>query len=434
MWGAEELEDEIRLWRQRGGSIEIPRGFAHRLQTLAGDVGEEIEWESTMTIYPPSEHYFRNWKPFELRETQVPARDEMLEWAQGIVMMPTGAGKTVTALEFARWAGQKTLVIVGKVALAEQWRTMLREHYGIEPGYIGEGKWDEAALTIATWQTLWRKDVHPTFWRGWGCVIFDEVHHCSANSLFELAGRFPAFYRLGLSATPKWDPLLFPFVEAVIGPIIFRGEGENLHTPEIKLINTNFEAEFVPTHYAEAKNGGRKRVQNNYTTIMASLVRDPGRNDLIYHVAREEAQSGHHVLVVTRQIEHVKQLVSRLEKVFKLGQDLHVLTGSQTGADAQRIARAIENADKGTVLVSTVADEALDMPRLDRLVMAFPLRKLPLVKQQVGRIVRSFEGKEDAIAYDVSDPSCGVLKSQRRDRTRLYYQQGWDVEYMDIVA
>lgn len=424
--GAQDLPDEFDLWREEDGKLILPRGFAHRLETLCS--GIEIEWDSAMTVLPPSEQLFRDWRPLELRDYQLPARDAMIDWAQGLVQMPTGGGKSAVALEAIRWAGQRTLVIVGKTALARQWEAMALDHYGYKAGIIGEGEWQEEDLTIALWQTLWarREEIPEDFWTSYGAVVGDEIHHAAAMGLADLMSRFPAFYRWGLSATPEWDPLLFPIVQAVVGPVIHRTTdeeiGDKLIHPSVRIVETDFDFRYIDTHFL-----GRKRVGNNYSAMMSELCTDHDRNDLIAGIAREEAQAGHHVLIVTRRIEHVKQLVSRLEKTLRVGSRLHALTGAQTGADAQRILRAIENAEGGTVLISTVADEALDMPPLDRLIMAFPLRRIPLVKQQAGRVMRPSPGKEDAIIYDIVDKKIGVLASQQRDRIQSFRKRGWKI-------
>lgn len=426
--GADYIPDYLELFTEKRGEIIFPRGFAHRLEQIAQECGEEIEWESDMTLLPPSQHLFRDWPAAQLYDDQILARDAALDWAQGLVQAPTGSGKTRAALEFIRWAGQKTVVIVGKAALARQWQEAAREVYGYETGYIGEGTFEVKDLTVALWQTLWarRDDLWPGFWAQFGAVVGDEVHHAGAHSLAQLMSEFPAFYRIGFSATPRWDDSSWPVVKALFGPVIHKTEhgdvGDRLVTPSVVIVPTDFEAEYVPTHYE-----GRKRVQNNYTEIMAALVADARRNDLIAQIARKEAQEGHHVLIVTRRVEHVKQLIARLEKVLRVGTRLHGLTGEQTGHDAQRIAKAIDAAEGGTVLVSTVAEEALDIPRLDRLVMGFPIKKLPLIEQQIGRIMRQEASKEDAVIYDVVDDGVGPLLRQRMAREKLYARRRWSV-------
>lgn len=775
VYGAAEMPDRIPLWRRDGIRITLPRGYVHRLEQLAGEYGEEVEWESEMVVIPRSQNPFRDWPAAELRDYQAPARDAMLDWSQGLVEAPTASGKTRVCLEFIRWAGQRTIVIVDKTSLARQWQEVAREVYGYETGYIGEGTWDERDLTIALRQTLWsRRTELESSVLTWGAVIVDEVHHSSSDSLSEILQKFPAFYRLGVSATPRWDPLLFPIVEAVVGPIIHRTLPEEiggaLMTPTVRLLESDFKMRYVGTSFR-----GGKRQQNNYchddqtetltedgwlsleelqrhwerktlprvaqydqttgqisyadpeaftvnayvgtmlhfkdghsldmlvtpnhrmlvrrhnerswefveamnvlgskrhespiagivlgqhedhfhlegvprrrsarnptsftdpvkipmtpwvewlgwwiaegtcdingvqifqatdsvridslqrvcnslglvgmqsrsgkiwgwrisshhhlqikfwlreacgsgsyekhvpefvfrlsaeqrwslvrglmggdgtpwnweeigrgaygtvskqladdlqelaimggwrasirerqarnglphytvnlnrrnirrlpqgipqefsgnvycfkmpngtlvtrrngdvaisgnSEILAALVVDQDRNDLIAEAARGEAQDGHHVLVVTRRIEHVRQIVARLEEDLRLGSDLHVLTGAQTGVDAERIKRAVAAAEGGTVLVSTVSDEGFDLVELDRIVLTFPLRRLPLIEQQVGRILRPAPGKESAVVIDVCDPRTGVLKSQLNERKKLYSRRGWRID------
>lgn len=426
--GAQFIPDFIELWSERGGDVIFPRGFAHRLEQIAGELGQEIEWESNMILLPPSENLFRDWPVADLRDYQRPARDAMLDWGQGIIQAPTGSGKSRTVLEFVRWAGQKTLVIVGKVSLAKQWQEVVQDVYGYESGYIGEGAFDVRNITLATWQTLWarKNDIPADFWEQFGCVVGDEIHHAGAASLSELMGLFPAYYRIGVSATPKWDASSWPIVRALFGPVIHQTThedvGEMLVTPSVVMVESDFEAEFIGTHF---KNG--RRIQNNFAEIMAALVDYSPRNDLISDIALRDAREGHHVLIVTRRIEHVKQLVSRLEDDLKIGTRLHALTGAQSGDDARRIAKVIDDAEEGTVTISTIADEGIDIPRLDRLILAFPVRKTPLVEQQIGRISRPALGKVEAVVYDVADDGVGPLIGQRAQRERLYARRRWAV-------
>lgn len=431
--GAKEMPETIPLWRYEDFKLILPRGYVHRFEALAFQMGHEIEWDSAMTLGPYSERCFSDWRPLALRDYQIPARDAILDFASGILMMPTAGGKSATVLEAARWAGQRTLVIVGKAALAEQWATMALEHYAYEVGRIGEGKWDERDLTVATWQTIWsrRETIPESFYDSFGMVVGDEIHRFSAECTSQVFQRFSAFYRCGVSATPEWDEDLFPIIKAVVGPIVHRTTradvGERILTPAVKIVRTDFDYEYKPTRMVKGR-----RQQNNYGDLVAALVNDPSRNDLIARIAREEAQAGHHVLIVTRRIDHVKQLVERLEKVFNLGRRMHVLTGNQKGADATRIAKAIAESTQGTVLISTVADEALDIPRLDRLIMAFPLRRVPLVEQQTGRILRPAAGKADAIVYDLVDSRNPVLRAQASERAqRLFMKRGWRVEQLE---
>lgn len=430
--GAEDLPDELRLWSETHSEFILPRGFAHRLEQAATVQGITISWDSTMVLRATAKGL--PWRPVELRGYQADARDELLDWASGIMQAPTGAGKTRVALEVARWAGQDTLIIVDKTALAKQWLTTMKESYGYEAGLIGDGSWSAKMVTVALRQSLWsrREAIPAEFWERWGMVVVDEVHHASAETLVDLLQRFPAFYRLGYSATPIWDPELFPFIEATVGPVIHRTTaadvGEVLVKPSVRLIKTGFEFQYIGTFMK-----GHRRVQNNYSEMMGALCSDPQRNFQIAEIAAREASAGHHVLVTTRRIEHVKAILARLQH-YSEEVSIFELTGKQSRA-YEKVRTAIASATRGTITVSTIADEALDIPRLDRLVMAFPARRVPLVEQQVGRIMRAAPGKTDAIVYDILDDRVGVIKSQYRERQQqLYMRRRWSVYDLSEVG
>jgi superfamily II DNA or RNA helicase len=436
--GAADLPDELWLWSERGGRLILPRGFAHRLQTIALHHHEQVEWKSGMRLYPPSQRCFADWPQIELRDYQAQARNEMLDWASGICMAPTGVGKTRIALEVARWAGQPTLVIVDKISLAKQWMTVIADSYGYEAGFIGDGVWKEQHFTVALRQSLWarRENTPAGFWTYWGMLILDEVHHASAETLTDLIQRFTAFYRLGYSATPVMNEDLFSTIEAIVGPIVHRtlaaDVAEVLVKPSVVVVPTAFEFDFVPTHMR-----GHQRVQNNYTAVMAALCADDRRNNLIVDIALEEADAGHHVLITTRRVEHVERIIEKIAlrvAVQDIAPFLYVLTGKQSKI-YEETRRAIASATTGTILVSTIADEALDIPRLDRLIMAYPARRVPLVEQQIGRIGRPAGGKTDAIVFDIYDEKIGVMKGQHRDRSQqLYLRRRWAIERRESVV
>jgi superfamily II DNA or RNA helicase len=433
--GAEALPDEIPLYLENPTHLILPRGFIHRFEEVAQRY-DEVIWDNQMTLYETPLR-FCEWQPAELRGYQVEARDGLLDYASGIYKAPTGAGKTIVMLEVIRRAAQPTIIIVDKTALADQWHTEIRERYGYEAGLIGDGCWEERDVTVALRQSLWaRRDELPAdFWSHWGAVVVDEVHHASAETLVDLIQRFTAFYRFGCSATPEWDADLFPIVEAVVGPVVHYTDQTDasgvLHTPRIVVLSTNFEREYEPTALH-----GRRRIQNNYLEIMEDLIVDPERNRLIVNTATEEAFDGHHVLITTRRLHHVEKIVDELEPRLKAVNECRdpedrvtyrVLTGKQSLL-YEPIRQHIANATAGTILISTIAEEALDIPRLDRLVMAFPIRRVALIEQQIGRIRRQAPGKTDAVVYDIVDNLVGPIRSQLRDRVQqLYMRRRWPV-------
>lgn len=454
LWGAERMLDEIPLYELNGSTLKIPRGFTSSFVAGMAASGYEISWIDERTAVARAEGVLT---PIELDGYQELACVALL--GGGLASAPTGAGKTVISLEAIRRSNQRAVIIVEKSSLAGQWVRAIREMLHCEPGYIGEGQWVERDITVALRQSLWAQKEQPgplrlapegasawtaqrPFWERWGFVLLDEAHHAPAETLVELLQCFPAWIRAGVSATVDRDPLTFPIAVVVIGPVIhettFEEAEGRLVRPVVWVYKTDFDFEYVPTHKEEVWNGKKmvwKTIRNNYNEMMSELVKDPGRNYLIAQLAIREACAGHHCLIVSSRKEHL----DAIEGMILLEQHdiaIHKLLGGESSEIAGLIAKQIDESPVGTILLSTVADEGLDIPRLDRLILAYPSRKTGATKQRMGRVTRRHPLKQDAVVIDIMDARMTLLRDQFRERRQLLYNpEGFEV-YMpeEVVA
>jgi superfamily II DNA or RNA helicase len=161
----------------------------------------------------------------------LPARSYQTEavnaWAkvggQGVVVLPTGAGKTfVAALAIARLK-LATLVIVPTIDLLLQWQTALAEFFGLadkeQIGVFGGGRHDLKPLTIITYDSA---IIHTRHLGRFAMLVFDEAHHLPAESYQAAAEGAWATYRLGLSATPERADNRHWLLDRLIGPEVYR--------------------------------------------------------------------------------------------------------------------------------------------------------------------------------------------------------------------
>lgn len=448
LWGASRMDPWMRLYSyDNRGYMFLPIGFKHALTNGLSSMGVTIDWEDQRTC---ESFAHVTWPkvpiPVELRDYQEPMVQAMLDKEVGVVEAPTAAGKTVVALEAIRRSGQHALIIVEKAALAKQWVAAIRDKLGIEPGYIGEREADIKPITVALRQALWaQKDLlelwdrpvwgpgntvaNLSFFASWGAVVVDEAHHAAtAQTLIEIIQLFSPRYLWGPTATPDRDPEYFPVLQAVIGPVIFEtteaDAGAHLMTPRIRVLESSFEFDYEPTHEIRLENGGKRVVRNNYTAMMAALEKDDDRNLLIARAAREEADAGHHVLIVSSRKNHLERIGNLL-----VTHTPYVLVGGSGGDEAMEVRDEIHAAKQGTVLLSTIADEGLSIERLDRVILAYPRRNPETIRQIVGRIRRQYPGKSDAVLIDVRDGKQDLLTGQFRGRAQeLYGREGWVIE------
>lgn len=147
---------------------------------------------------------------------------------RGVVVLPTGAGKTflaVLAIEALRLC---TLVLVPTLDLLAQWRIALLEGLSPPPdavGVFGGGAREVRPLTVVTYESAAR---HPRLLGGFGLLIADEAHHLPSPSYRRIAEGAIAPHRLGLSATPERTDGSHAALAQLIGPEVYRRGPEEL--------------------------------------------------------------------------------------------------------------------------------------------------------------------------------------------------------------
>jgi superfamily II DNA or RNA helicase len=142
-----------------------------------------------------------------------------------------------------------------------------------------------------------------------------------------------------------------------------------------------------------------------------------------------DLENNHHCLVISKRKKHLEYLYGAFITSFGDRFSVRILTGDNA-IDYNDVRAEIEmEGDNGTLLFSTLADEGTDIPRLDRLFLAYPGRKLRGFEQAIGRVMRPHPKKKDAIVYDFRDVKVPLLNSQFRERAQnIYSKKGYNVE------
>jgi superfamily II DNA or RNA helicase len=426
-FGARDMEDAFVLWEERSrpnGAIDLlmPRGFADVLYNGLEVHGVHLHWKDMTNVAPLSLVDRMSMSPITLRPEQEDAVQAIISRRQGIVQAAPGVGKTVIALETHRRVGQRTLVLVEKGHLVRQWRERAREHLGVEAGVIGDGVWDEQNLTIATLQTLYRRlpELARSGWfQTWGATFGDEIHHAVARTYRDVLGRVCSWLFAGLTATPLEGDWLQKLLVAVVGPIIHRVDDRVTISPRIVAVDTGFR--WNKTKQQERLSDPRAI----YRHLIKALESDHGRAEVIVRSIASQPDSCAQ-LVLSKRVEYLDLIRSGLVTDAGWSDDrIMMYRGKEKLAEREEVARRAE--EGSCVILSTLADEGLDIPRLDRLHLTWPARKELTITQQVGRVARPHEAKLSPVVYDYVDPSEAMLYEQFKARRRLYNKKGWEV-------
>ena len=405
----EDVAEEICLARyDESGAVVLPRGYFNALWDRLKDSKYEYEIENARLMLPSLGFRFQG----ALRNYQSEALSVMTKFGSGVLVAPCGSGKTALGMALIAHWKQPALVLVHTRELVRQTCKAAKEWLGVEPGVIADGNWEIRDLTVATVQTLFARGAEArSITDCFGLVLQDEVHHAPANTFMDVVQRFPAALRYGLTATPKRADGLMPFMEAVIGPI------RHTITPDdLKLAGV-----LVTPRIAWVRSDFRAARDFEWVDLISALTNDQARNEQIVEIIVRLIDEGRRIIALSERVDHAETIARRLTH---LRPGLAVAITGKIGKRQRKEVLEMFSCGEARVLCGTkLADEGLDIPNADALVLMTPSRDASRTMQRVGRILRSVPGKPAPAVYDVVDAHVGMLINQARTRFFECYQK-----------
>jgi superfamily II DNA or RNA helicase len=222
-------------------------------------------------------------------------------------------------------------------------------------------------------------------------VFFDECHHLPADCCYSVALQtHGACYRYGLSATPYRSDRQDMLLEAALGEKLYRANAS-------VLIEQGFLVAPKITFHAVPAYRKAPSQQPDYQTVFSEyIVKNPKRNSMIVEQARALAKKEKSVLVLVSQVAHGEALV-------KLMPEAALVQGSDPSEKRRRVFRKLEKKKQLIVVATTLADEGLDIPTLDAVILASGGKSESRALQRIGRALRIAPGKKAAIVVDFLD-------------------------------
>jgi superfamily II DNA or RNA helicase len=320
-----------------------------------------------------------------------------------VLSLNVGGGKTCCALNIACQLQAKTLIIVHKQFLADQWATRIAQFIpGASVSRIQGDVCDTSGdFVIAMIQTMLTRKYPPETYTSFKLLISDESHHVAAKVFSQVLLTLNIPYTLGLTATPTRRDGLERVIHYFLGPIAYSKDlATTQHKVQVNILKYSCEAYTTPPPT-------NVRGDVDYTKILSSIAANGDRTDWIAHIIERDL-GGKDVLVLSHRRAHCDALVNALK-----ARDL----------DAALYIGGVKEIPSAKIIVSSYAyvSEGFDEPRLEYLVLATPASD---VAQTVGRILRgSVQSKSPAI-YDVVD-TWSVCFAQAAKRRKQYLASGF---------
>ena len=299
----------------------------------------------------------------------------------------------------------KTLVIVNKESLLEQWSEQIIKFLGIKPGIIQGSKINtEPDVCIGMIQSISMKDYNCDLFDCFSFTIFDETHHYCSRVFSNAFYKIGSFYNLGLSATLKRSDKLdfvlewFLFKQAVNVQLL-------IIKPEIRIHNFYEHPETTIKYLPNGK--------VNSPASITGITEINCRTEYILNLIKECYNCNRKILVLTDRKYHCDLMYTRLKESYSVG----IYYGGMKQEN-------LKKSNDCRIIIATyqMASEGYDNPALDTLILASPRGN---VEQAVGRILRR-KNENPALVIDVND-CVSIFNNWNRKRQSFYKSKKFNI-------
>lgn len=355
---------------------------------------------------------------------------------RGLVVLPTGAGKSYLAMMVMDAVRRATLVIAPTLDLVRQWHANLSASFGANVGVVGGGEYRIEDITVTTYDSAHIHMEH--FGNRFGLVVFDEAHHVPGESYAMAARMCLAPYRLGLTATPERADGKEDVLDSIIGPIVYRKEivamsGDYLADYDTVTVDIELSPE-ERAEYDEARgeykaflNGqGLTKMRNFWSEfVMRSTRSEEGRNAMLaYRKQRQIAFANQAKLAFVEQLltEHASDRAILFTQDNATAYEISrrflvpVITHQTKVTERTDILEGLAEGRYRAVVTSKVLNEGVDVPDANIAVIVSGSGSVREHVQRLGRVLRK-KGDKRATLYELvtANTSESFTSARRRD-------------------
>lgn len=405
-----KVQKYFKLIEESGDAISLPRGFLGKLVTFlkAHNIAHEIRYER------PALAGVSFKSSIELTPAQSKVLDSAMAHDQGVIVAPSGSGKTIIGLELAARRKMPTLIVVHRRQLLDQWVERIQTFLGIPKAHIGQysgAKKDIGnQITVGLLQSFARTKDLSAIKNQFGMLLVDECHHIPASTFREVVAQLNPHYLYGLTATPKRKHNDEKLIYMYIGEILAQMEATHdapassiaaQNTPEVIVRETSLNLPF-------------KFTTDLFQLLAKVVCFDTVRNQLIIEDILREISANKKVLVLSERKEHLEVL-----NLYLKGKcETIVISGEDSARMRTSKIKQIEEGQYQAILsTGQFFGEGIDVRGITCLVLAFPFSFEGKLAQYIGRLRESDDQK---LVIDYRDKKIPFLERQFKQRERFY--------------
>jgi superfamily II DNA or RNA helicase len=391
-------------------------------QKAVGTIDEVPRWQTV--------NWAHNRLPL-MRPEQQAAIDAWMPEQRGIIVMPTGTGKTEVALSIMNQLRCSTLVVAPIRDLMYQWQRRILKGLDYDSGVIGDSLFNARAVSVTTYDSAC---IHmPRLGNQFKLIIFDECHHLPGPIRRDAARMSAAPFKLGLTATLERSDGKHADLTHWIGPVVHRLELANVRGQSL----ADYEIFRVPVHLNSVE---QTRYDELSSLIQAycykRLTDDP---EFTWESLSAEYGADPDARRVLQ--DRAEEKLRILEDLFRLHHGSPVLVFTGSNAMARAVSRrflipcllnhcgkaerldyldGLRNGVYPAIVANQVLDEGVDVPEVKVAIVLGGKSSTKQAKQRLGRILRR-SGDEKAVLYEVVAQNTNETKRSRRRRNSDAY-------------
>ncbi len=370
-----------------------------------------------------------------LREYQERALKSWMVRRRGIVVLPTGAGKTAVGIKAISTLRVSSLVVVPTLELLSQWAERIKDTLGVEPGMVGGGEDTVRGITVITYDSAYSKVEQ--LGNKFALIVFDEVHHLPSTGYINVGELTASPYRMGLTATPEREDGRHVFLRDIVGPVVIRISPSQLAGKYL----AEFRVEKVYVELTPEEKELYDRFRKKFTDFLKKRkIRMTGPGDFQKVVfmagrdreAREALLAWHESMRLAvnsrAKLDKLRELLTRfngektiiftrdVDMAYKVSREYLVpaVTYLTPKDERQEILEKFRNGTYKVIVASNVFDEGVDVPDASVGIILGGYGTSRQMLQRLGRILRKKEGKVATLVEIVTKGTMDHSLSRRR--------------------
>ena len=364
----------------------------------------------------------------------------------GCVALPTGAGKTITAVLAIVMTGRSTLVVVPTIDLMQQWEQVLSKYLRLNSapckiGLLGGGVHDPQPITVATYDSAL---IHiERLGAKYGLLIFDECHHLPAPQYQTIALAAIAPFRLGLSATMERADGRESVVYDLVGPLVYEAKIQEM----VAKVLAPYDVFNIQVPMSDEERLAYEMARATYTSFLrrsgirfnqgadwmqfvriAARSADGRQAMRAYREQKRLAQAASGKLAATWEIlarhagEQIIIFTDDNAMAYRIGREFFVpvLTHQTRPKERKGFLDGFRSGKITILATSRVLNEGVDVPEASVGVVLSGTGTVREHVQRLGRILRARPGKRAVLYEVIAQGTSEYFVNQRRRQHDAY--------------